>query len=91
MTDDIHSCGFHCTRAACVEARAREWEEQRRRIAELEAENETLKAALEIAFDYAMQNISEERQRFAGYKPERHTQWAKDEALMRAALAAKGE
>lgn len=54
MTDDIHSCGFHCTRPACVEARAREWEEQRRRIAELEAEHDAIMRKWSIETDESL-------------------------------------
>ena len=52
---------------------------------------EALEAALEISFDYMMDMIANDRLRYEGYKPAAHVAWANDEALVRAALAAKGE
>ena len=71
-----------------------------KRIAELEADCAMLakrekifakqladaQSALCIAFDYMMDKLTEDRQRYAGYKPKEFEQWAKDEAQVRVAL-----
>ena len=59
-------------------------------LQQMKAERDALKAALEIAYDYAMSWIGTQRCAYVGYKPELFAQWEKDEAQMRAALAEKG-
>jgi hypothetical protein len=55
-------------------------------VCDLQSRIAELELALEIAFDYMMDNIDENRERYAGYKPKDFEQWAKDEAQVRAAL-----